>query len=65
MTAQWNENYRPLSLMRYSWQMEGGKVEAVSDFIILGSKITVNGDYSHEIKRIAPWKESYDKPDRV
>ena len=45
--------------------MEGGKVEAVSDFIILGSKITVNGDYSHEIKRIAPWKESYDKPDRV
>ena len=50
MTAQWNENYRPLSLMRYSWQMEGGKVEAVSDFIILGSKITVNGDYSHEIK---------------
>ena len=62
MTAQWNENYRPLSLMRYSWQMEGGKVEAVSDFIILGSKITVNGDYSHEIKRIAPWKESYDKP---
>ena len=44
---------------------KGGKVEAVTDFIILGSKITVNGDYSHEIKRTAPWKESYDKPNRV
>ena len=34
-----------------SWQIEGGKVEAVTDFIFLGSKITVDGDYSHEIKR--------------
>ena len=34
-----------------SWQIEGGKVEAVTDFIFLGSKITVNGDCSHEIKR--------------
>ena len=35
-----------------SWQIEGGKVEAVvTDFIFLGSKITVEGDYSHEIKR--------------
>ena len=32
-----------------SWQIEGGKVEAVTDFIFLGSKITVNGDCSHEI----------------
>ena len=34
-----------------SWQIVGGKVEAATDFIILGSKITVDGDYSHEIKR--------------
>ena len=34
-----------------SWQIEGGKVEAVTDFIFLGSKITVDGDCSHEIKR--------------
>ena len=34
-----------------SRQIEGEKVEAVTDFIFLGSKITVNGDCSHEIKR--------------
>ena len=34
-----------------SWQIEGEKVEAVTDFLILGSKITVDGDCSHEIKR--------------
>ena len=34
-----------------SWQIEGGKVEAVTDFIFLGSKTTVDGDYGHEIKR--------------
>ena len=34
-----------------SWQIEGGKVEAVTNFVILGSKITVDTDYSHEIKR--------------
>ena len=34
-----------------SWQMEGKKVEAVTDFIFLGSKITVDRDCSHEIKR--------------
>ena len=33
------------------WQIEGEKVEAVTDFICLGSKITVNGDCHHEIKR--------------
>ena len=33
------------------WQIEGEKVEAVTDFIFLGSKITVDGDFSHEIKR--------------
>ena len=34
-----------------SWQIEGGKVEAVIEFIFLGSKITADGDFSHEIKR--------------
>ena len=34
-----------------SWQIEGGKVEAVTDFIFLGSKITTDSDCSHEIKR--------------
>ena len=34
-----------------SWQMEGEKVGAVRDFIFLGSKITVDSDSSHEIKR--------------
>ena len=34
-----------------SWQTEGEKVEAVTDFISFGSKITVHDDYSHEIKR--------------
>ena len=33
------------------WQTEGGKVEAVTDFLFLGSKITADGDCSHEIKR--------------
>ena len=33
------------------WQIDGGKVETVADFIFLGSKITVDGDCSHEIKR--------------
>ena len=34
-----------------SWQIEGGKVEVVTDFLFLGSKITVDGDCSHEIRR--------------
>ena len=34
-----------------SWQIEGGKVETVTDFIFLGSIITADGDCSHEIKR--------------
>ena len=43
-----------------SWLIEGEKVEAVTEFIFLGSKITVEGDCSHEIKRCFPWKTSYD-----
>ena len=34
-----------------SWQIDGGKVETVTDFIFLGSKIMVDSDYSHEMKR--------------
>ena len=34
-----------------SWQIEGGKVETVTDFIFLGSKIAAGDDCSHEIKR--------------
>ena len=34
-----------------SWQIEGGKVETVSDFIFLGSKINADGDHIHEIRR--------------
>ena len=34
-----------------SWQIEGGKVEVVADFLFLGSKITEDGDCSHEIRR--------------
>jgi len=45
-----------------SWQIDGETMETVSDFIFLGSKIPANGDCSHEIKTLAPWKKSYDKP---
>ena len=40
-----------------SWQMDGETVETLRDFIFLGSKITADGDGSHEIKRcFTPWK---------
>ena len=43
-----------------SWEIDG---ETVSDSILGGSKITVDGDCSHEIKTfLPPWKESYDQP---
>ena len=45
-----------------TWQINGATMETVTDFIFLGSKITVDGDCSHEIKKIAPWKKTYDKP---
>ena len=45
-----------------SWEIDGETGETMSDFIFLrGSKITADGDCSHEIKRI-PWKKSYDQP---
>ena len=45
-----------------SWEIDGETVETVSDFIFVGSKITVDGDCSHKIKTLTPWKESYDQP---
>ena len=45
-----------------SWQIDGETVDTLADFIFLGSKITADGDCSHEIKRLAPWKEIYDQP---
>ena len=46
-----------------SWQKDGVKMETVTDFIFLGSKITADGDCRHKIKKmLAPWKESYDQP---
>ena len=40
-----------------SWQIDGETVETVSDFIFLGSKITADGDCSHEVKRCFSLKE--------
>ena len=47
-----------------SWQIDGETMETVTVFIFLGSKVTVDGDCSHEIKTnmLAPWKKSYDQP---
>ena len=45
-----------------SWQINGETMETVTDFIFLGSNITADGDCSHEIKTLAPWKKSCDKP---
>ena len=44
-----------------SWQIDGETVETVADYF-MGSKITADGDFSHEIKTLSPWKESYDQP---
>ena len=45
-----------------SWQIDGETMATVTDFIFLGSKFTVDGDCSHEIKRHFPWKKMYDQP---
>ena len=45
-----------------SWQIDGEAMERVTYFILGGSKITADGDCSHEIKMLAPWKRSYDQP---
>ena len=48
-----------------SWQIDGETMETVTDFILGGSKVTADGDSSHEIKtlgRLASWKKNYDQP---
>ena len=45
-----------------SWQIDGVKVETISDFIFLGSKITADDDAAMRLKILAPWKKSYDQP---
>ena len=63
------EKYRPMVTYLVEWpsvwaclMFPHGTVETVADFIFLGSKITADGDCSHKIKRLTPWKESYDQP---
>ena len=48
-----------------SWEIDGETVETVSDFIFFGSKITIDGDCSHEIKTLTPWKELLGTPWKV
>ena len=44
------------------WQINGEKMETVTDFIFLDSKITLVKDCAMKLKMLSPWKESYDKP---
>ena len=53
-----NMPYGPITC----WELDGETVETVSDFILGGYKITADGDFSHEIKMLTLWKESYDQP---
>ena len=49
-----------------SWEIDGETVETVSDFIFWGSKITADGDWSHEIKRpLLLWKKVMANLDRI
>ena len=45
-----------------SWQIDRESMETLTDFIFLDSKITADGDCSHEVKTLAPWEQSCDKP---
>ena len=59
-------NIQKTRIMAYgliiSWQIDGETMATITDFIFLGSKITADGDCSHEIKTLSPWKKSYDQP---
>ena len=59
-------NIQKMNIMAFgpiiSWQIYGETMETVTHFIFLGSKITADGDCSHEIKTLTPWKESFDQP---
>ena len=48
-----------------SWEIDVETVATVADFIFGGSKITADGDCSHEIKMLTSWKESYDQHNSV
>ena len=58
-------NIQKMKIMAFgpitSWEIDGETVETVANFILGGSKITADGDCSREIKRLAPWKKSYDQ----
>ena len=45
-----------------SWQINRATVETMADFILMGSKITADGDGSHEIKMLLTWKVNYYQP---
>ena len=50
-------NIQKTKIMASSWQIDGETMETVTDFILGGSKITADGDYSHEIKRACSLEE--------
>ena len=75
MLTPWQDSADPCLYRRHSdtqrqascpitlWQIDGEAMETVADFIFLGSKISADGDCSHEIKRpLVPWKKSFDQP---
>ena len=45
-----------------SWEIDGKQWKQCQTLFFWGSKITADGDCSHEIKTLTPWKESYDQP---
>ena len=59
-------NIRKTEIMAFgpitSWQIDGETMKIVTEFIFLGSKITADADCNLDIKRLVPWKESYDQP---
>ena len=59
-------NIQKTKIMAYglitSWSIDGETVETATDFIFGGLQITADGDCSHEIKTLAPWKKSSDQP---
>ena len=63
-------NIRKTQIMASSpitaWQIDGETIERVTDFIFLGSKITANGDYNHEIKRhLLPGRKAMSNLDSI
>ena len=60
LNIQKQKSWHPITSL-HGKQM-GGKMQTVTDFIFLGSKITEDSDCSQEIKTPASWKKSYDKP---